>query len=110
MDISRGLAGAADAAAQGQGALPQQGLPEVGSGESSSLLVQPNSPVVASTTEPAAQDVDLSLYEPVAGPRAHQAAKILMVLFGALAALLIVGFGVVLFASGLPDAISEFFK
>ncbi|PWJ25482.1 hypothetical protein ATK17_1607 [Branchiibius hedensis] len=33
-----------------------------------------------------------------------------MVLLGALAALLIVGFGVVLFASGVPDTISEFFK
>lgn len=110
MELRKGLAGAADAAAQGQGALPQRDLPKVVSGESSSILVQPNSPLVQSTTAPAAQDVDLSLYEPIAGPRAHQAGKVLMILLGALAALLVVGFGVTLFPSGLPDTISEFFK
>lgn len=114
MDISKGLAGAADAAARGHGALPQVALPDVVADPSNALVVQTNSLAIPSTTArtpaPATQDVDLSLYEPIAGPRVHQVGKGLMVLLGALAALLIVGFGVVLFASGVPDTISEFFK
>lgn len=110
MSWANGMGEAMPPANHWMGVPPQAPTPEeVGA----SLVVPPDDRAITSDSvrraEPPAEDVDLSLYQPVVPPTVARAARTVMVVLAALAALLVVGFGVVLWASGAPDTIRGFF-